>query len=233
MRREAQNLLLLLVGGALLKTSWDGTYARYVKPGMLPWLVAAGAVVTALAVVAVVRDVRAGRAARSGHGHRSAWLLLLPVLAIFLVVPPPLGADSASRNQSASPPAPESRFPPLPPEPRPLLSVSEFVTRAVWDGNGELLSRQVRLRGFVVHPEPGRSQLVRMRISCCAADASPVRVNLVGPGAAAAERLAEDTWIEVVGTLQPGSVREENGYVPALRATQLQETAAPAEFYEY
>ena len=66
MRREAQNLLLLLVGGALLKTSWDGTYARYVKPGMLPWLVAAGAVVTALAVVAVVRDVLARAEAAAG-----------------------------------------------------------------------------------------------------------------------------------------------------------------------
>ena len=48
MRRETQNLLLLLLGGALLKIALGGTYVRYVKPGLYGWLVATGAVMVAL-----------------------------------------------------------------------------------------------------------------------------------------------------------------------------------------
>ena len=43
MRRETQNVLLVLLGGALLKIALTGTYLRYVKPSLFPWLVLAGA----------------------------------------------------------------------------------------------------------------------------------------------------------------------------------------------
>ena len=61
MRREAQNILLLLVGGALLKITFDGTYLRYVKPTVKPSVIAAGIVMVTLAVIAIVADIRAVR----------------------------------------------------------------------------------------------------------------------------------------------------------------------------
>jgi uncharacterized repeat protein (TIGR03943 family) len=48
-RKDAQAVLLLLVGGTLIKISLTGTYVRYVKPSLLPLLLIAGA---ALVVVA-------------------------------------------------------------------------------------------------------------------------------------------------------------------------------------
>ncbi|WP_433871860.1 TIGR03943 family putative permease subunit [Saccharopolyspora sp. CA-218241] len=235
MRRETQNVLLLLFGGALLKIAFGGSYLRYVKAELFPWLVGAGAVMVVLAAVAIVRDVRAGGAATGPgheHGSRSPWMLLLPVLAIFLVAPPALGSDSVLRaGERSSPPEETSLFPPLPPG-APVLSLSEFVTRAVWDDSRALAGRDVRLRGFVVHPEDGPVQLARMRIRCCAADAAPVAVELAGPVAARAAELPSDTWIEVTGRLRPGSATEGSGYVPTVRVGAVRPIPVPAEPYE-
>lgn len=243
MRRETQNLLLLLLGGALLKSAFSGTYLHYVKPSLFPWLVAAGAVTVLLAVAAILRDVRTSRVeskqapAHSEHGSRSPWMLLLPVFAIFLVAPPALGADSVGRagDPVAPPRQPEeSRFEALPPGATPPLQVSEFVTRAVWDTRGSLNGRAVRLQGFVTHPgASGEVQLARMRITCCAADASPAKVDLAGPEAALMSRLPADTWVEVTGTLQPGTATEVNDFVPSLAVDDVRRIPPPANPYEY
>ena len=63
-----------------------------------------------LAAVSIVREVR-GRDVASGiegHDHpaRSAWPLVLPVLAALLIAPPPLGSDPAPRPAAAAAPAP-------------------------------------------------------------------------------------------------------------------------------
>ncbi|GAA0532291.1 TIGR03943 family protein [Saccharopolyspora subtropica] len=236
MRRETQNLLLLLLGGALLKIALGGTYLRYVKPSLLPWLVLSGVVMIGLGAFAILRDVRAGGAAdHHEHASRSPWLLLLPVCAIFLVAPPALGSDSVTRDRVAAPPPPptESLFPELPAEQAPLLSMSEFVTRVIWDDSGALNGRTVRLQGFVVHPAPNATQLARMRINCCAADAAPVKVDLAGPAAGQVTGLPADTWIEVTGTLRPGSATDANGRVPTVDITTVRPIPTPQDTYEY
>lgn len=247
MRRETQNLLLVLLGGALLKLAFTGAYVRYVKPSLLPWLVAAGVVIVLLAAFSIVGDIRAARHGHEQegehgheHGSRSPWMLLLPVFAIFLVAPPALGADSVARagDRPAVPERPRtsSLFNELPKEKAPLLEVSEFVTRVVWDDSGALNGRAVRLQGFVVHPAeapPGSAQLARMRISCCAADASPVRVNLAGPQAGQAGMLPADTWIEVTGILRPGTATEANGQTPTFDVTAVRGIPTPPDPYEY
>lgn len=239
MRRETQNLLLLLLGGALLKLALSGEHVRYVKATQLPWLLGAGAVMVLLSLVAIARDVRGEAVAESADhehesGSRSPWMMLLPVFAIFLIAPPALGADSVRREQSVAPPAPEeSRFPPLPPGRAPELTMSEYVTRAVWGGDAELAQRPVRLRGFVVHPEPGATQLARMRISCCAADATAVRVDLTGRAAQQIAAVPADAWFEVTGTARPGSAGQHNGHVPQVRVSAVRPVAEPADTYEY
>lgn len=167
-------------------------------------------------------------------------MLLLPVLAIFLVGPPALGSDSIGRagQPAAAPQRPsgtESLFEPLPPGEAPLLTVSEFQTRVVWDNSGSLDERAVRLQGFVVHPDDGpeRTQLARMRITCCAADAAPVLVDLSGSAAAALANTPADTWIEVTGTLRPGSATEANGQVPTVDITAVHGIPTPPNPYEY
>ncbi|TCP54913.1 putative repeat protein (TIGR03943 family) [Tamaricihabitans halophyticus] len=237
MRRETQNILLVLTGGALLKIAFGDTYLRYVKPSQQPLLIIAGVVILALAAVAIVRDIKARqpktsqpRARAAGHDHaRSAWLLTLPVLAIFVVAPPALGADSVDRDSSrATAGATDSAFPPLPRGAVVDLSVTEFVTRAGWDTANSLDDRTVELTGFVVRD--GESlRLARMVVTCCAADAAPLSVRLHD---APATGLRSDDWITVTGQLVPGTATEASDYQPVLRVDSLREVSAPRNPYE-
>jgi uncharacterized repeat protein (TIGR03943 family) len=230
-RRETQNVLLVLLGGALLKIAWNGSYLRYVKPSLLPFLVSAGVVILALGLISIVRDLRTVRD-HTDHADHSSWLLLLPVLAIFLVAPPALGADTVSRSTRAIAPQRSSiDFPPLPAGPAPALRMSDFVTRAVWDDAGSLNGRQVRLLGFVVHGEHDATYLGRLVIACCAADATPVKVRLEGRSELAS--LPQDGWFEVRGQLVPGSARSHSRYTPTLTVSDLHPVPTPTEPYEF
>jgi uncharacterized repeat protein (TIGR03943 family) len=240
-RRETQNVLLLLVGGALLKISLNGQYLRYVKPSLYPWLIACGAIAIALAVIGIVRDLlapRRGHAEHDGHQHssRSPWLLMLPVLAIFLIAPPALGADkvarSGDRSVAAQPPKGDSNvdFVPLPDEEAPLLKIGDVVTRTIWDDSGSLDGRQVRLIGFVVKGTDGSNYLARLVLSCCAADATPVKVKLDGGQTA---QYPPDTWLEVRGEVQAGTANEGNGYAPTFVVSRADQVPPPPDPYEF
>ncbi|GLY69963.1 TIGR03943 family putative permease subunit [Amycolatopsis taiwanensis] len=239
MRRETQNILLVLLGGALLKLGINGDYLRYVKPAQQPWVLAGGAVMLALGAIAIVRDVATARTRISSasnesagdhhHPARSAWLLVLPVLAVYLIAPPALGSDSVTRTESRAPaPQLSAAFPPLPPGNVVPLSMTEFVTRAGWDGTGSLNGRTVSLTGFVTHH--GNSVLLaRMVITCCAADAFPVTVRLDGAEPAG---YPDDTWLRVTGQVVPGTATRANRYTPDLTVTAFQRVPAPQDPYE-
>lgn len=241
MRRETQNILLILLGGALVKIALNGDYLRYVKPAQQPWIIAGGAVMVVLGAVAIVRDLLAARTAghdahdHDAHGHstRPAWLLLVPVLAVFLVAPPALGADSVIRTEARAPSsaatANAAAFPPLPAENVVPLAVNEFVTRAGWDKAGTLNGRTVSLTGFVVHTE-GSTLLARLVISCCAADAFPVTVRLRD---GSADHLPSDSWIQVTGQVVPGTATQANSYTPDFTPASVTSVPAPKDPYEY
>ncbi|WP_309117734.1 TIGR03943 family putative permease subunit [Saccharothrix sp.] len=241
MRRETQNILLVLLGGALLKLALSGTYLRYVKESLQPWLIGTGAVMILLAVFSIARDLRAGRTAEhdheahahEGHEHgksRSPWMLLLPVLAVFLISPPALGADTVNRSDRNA--AQESKasngFAPLPSDEVVPLTIGEFVTRTAWDDSGSLNDRTVRLTGFVVRKE-SNVYLARLTISCCAADAAPVKTLMVGQDFAG---LPDDQWIEATGRVVPGSATKDNAYVPTFTVSAINPITPPEDTYE-
>jgi uncharacterized repeat protein (TIGR03943 family) len=238
MRRETQNILLVLLGGALLKISFTGTYLRYVKAGHQWLLITAGIVMILLAAVSIVREIRGARDLdEHGHSHpaRSAWLLLLPVLAVFLVGPPALGADSVERaaGNSPNPPSTEGEgsalFPALPAGDPLALPLSEFATRAAWDRAHSLDNRDARLTGFVVQ-EGDDTYVARLAIACCAADAFPVKIRLTDEELS---HLEDNSWIEVVARLQPGTATKANEYVPSVTVRSVRSVEEPEDPYEH
>ncbi|MCE7011643.1 TIGR03943 family protein [Kibdelosporangium philippinense] len=245
MKRETQNILLVLLGGALLKIALNGTYLRYVKPGQQAWLIAAGGVMVILAFVSITRDIIAARRPEQvvaevpdhGHSHggfqsHSTWLLILPVLAVFLA-PPALGEDAVNRAAGRTPPPPSSSdefsFPALPAGDPIDQRVMDFVERAAWDKSGSLNDRNVRLTGFIVHNE-NSTYLARLAIGCCAADAYPVKVKLDNPEA---KGFVSDTWVQAVVRYQPGSSTKESRHVPTVTLTDIQSIPEPPDPYEY
>jgi uncharacterized repeat protein (TIGR03943 family) len=242
-RRETQNILLVLLGGALLKISFTGAYLRYVKASHQWLLITAGVVMILLAAVSIVRELR-GERDLDGHGEhhhsaRSAWLLLLPVLAVFLVAPPALGADSVERaagNRSAPPREVASTegdgsalFPALPAGDPIALPLSDFAARAAWDRGHSLDVRTAALTGFVVQ-DGDDTYVARLAISCCAADAFPVKVEL---GGRELSHLPDDSWVEVVATLRPGTATRANEYVPAVTVHSVRPVPEPEDPYEH
>jgi uncharacterized repeat protein (TIGR03943 family) len=235
-RRETQNILLVLLGGALLKISFSGLYLRYVKPGLLPLLIAGGAVMIGLALFAIIRDVRRGKPADDDHGDdhqhshssRSTWLLLLPVLAVFLISPPALGGDvvgsAVDTNQTQRS---RNLLGELPSADVIPLSMTEFITRTAWDESGTLDGRKVKLTGFLTRAE-GVTYVARIAISCCAADARPLKVKLTGDVPA----LPNEQWVELTGKVVPKSANEKNSWVPNFTVESFTSVAEPVEPYE-
>jgi putative membrane protein len=75
--RQAQAVVLFLVGGALLHAGLTDLYLRYVKAGLQPLLLAAGVVLIAAALATVWYELRDRRPAHlaehdGGHGHGHA-----------------------------------------------------------------------------------------------------------------------------------------------------------------
>lgn len=234
----------MLIGTVTLRLSLTDAYLRYVKEGLRPFLLIAGALLVIIGVVSLLRDA-AGQ--RTGHGQVAgtddddaqhheehdhahapavAWLLVLPVLAIFLVAPPALGAYSASRGTSTVA-KPEYGYPPLPSGDPVTVTLTTYAERAVWDQRS-LAGRTVRMRGFVTARPGGGYYLTRITISCCAADSRPVKISVQGAEAS----FPPDTWIELTGRLAPGIERTGSEIVPRVQAVSVREIPAPRQPYE-
>jgi uncharacterized repeat protein (TIGR03943 family) len=226
----AGGLISLLVGTVLLRLVVTGTYGRYVRAGMGPWLVVAGVVVIALGLVTLVRAFRQAEPA-GGHehgggdgAHRMGWLLLAPIAALLLVAPPTLGSFGVDRGTQVNVRAGRAVLPPLRPGPAPIaMTLLEYGQRAFDHDGASFNGAAVQLTGFVAGAEPGGFRLARYQIACCAADAAPVVLRVVGVRSVP----PRDQWVRITGNFQPGG-----GEIPELAASNVVEIRAPEDPYE-
>jgi len=236
MSRGTQNTVVLLVGLSIVVMVIKGSYLHFVKPSLLPWLLAAAVVLTGLAVVSIVRDLRHAPAEDDDDGHRHrpwlVWLLLVPIALTVFVVPPPLGAHGATPEAVATTEPHRRAWPPLPAGGAPAVSPPEVMMRAATDSGGTLDGRLIRVTGFTIRGSAG-PDLGRVVIVCCAADAQLARVHVSGPGAAIVAGYPEDTWLRIEGTVVPGSSTAATSYVPTMTVTRVTKIDRPANTYAY
>jgi putative membrane protein len=234
--REAQGFLLLLLGGAVLRASLTDVYLRYVKAGLRPLLLIAGVVLILAAVATFWYERKRARTRRGeledDHGHREprvAWLLVLPLFALILVVPPPLGAYTADRTGTALQPTLTAAKTPAGDPAR--TSLLNYAALAVYERGGALGGRRVEITGFITVGPSGAPYLTRMILSCCAADAQPIKVGLAGR---IPTDLRPDEWLRIVGTYIDRQVKDDvnGGPIPFLQVSQTTPMPAPADPYE-
>jgi uncharacterized repeat protein (TIGR03943 family) len=235
--RETENTVLMLVGISLAMIAVSGAFTRYVKPGLLPWLIASAVLLIALALVAIVGDIRRGRPRidehNETHSHRTgiAWLLAVPVLILIFVTPPALRPSAAAPSAAANGVRNQS-YPPLPAGGAPELSLPEVLMREAHDNTGSLTNRSITVTGFVLNEAQG-VDLGRIVIICCAADAQLARIHLRGPAAARAGGLPDNTWLRVEGQVTPAARQPHSAAIPTLEASEVTRIDAPANPYAY
>jgi uncharacterized repeat protein (TIGR03943 family) len=225
----AGGTISLLVGAVLLRLTVTGTFRRYVRVEMGPWLAIAGLVVVGLGLLTLVRAVRHEHVS-DAHGHepggdRAGWLLLAPIAALLLVAPPTLGSYGVGRAATIDIRAGAPVFDPLPAGgPPAAMSLLEFGQRAFEQGGASFNGTSVRLTGFVAARESEGFRLARYQIACCAADAIPMVIRVVGVQGGIPPR---DQWVTVTGRSEP-----PEGDLPVLAAITVIPIPPPAEPYE-
>lgn len=248
MDERTQGALLLAVGGIAVRLGLSNAALNYVKPGIQPLLLIAGGFLVVLGGVTVVRAFRGkpdeldlhghaddGHGHQPGHGPGVAWLLALPLLALLLIAPPPLGAFAAARQSGRPPTNTGAAFEPLP---EPVngavdLKLSEYVFRALYDTNTSLKDNPVRLVGFVTPAQDPAAafQLTRFALACCAADGQAINVSVHTDQPAP----PVDTWLEVEGTWAPlpgHTIGEISDVPPILEVSSVREIPQPDQPYE-
>ena len=235
-KRDIQAFVLLLLGVVTLRITWSDLFLNYVKEPMRPLLLAAGFLLTVLGIWCLAKVIRkpepVGGHSDHGHDHSQAptvaWLLLLPVAAIFLIAPPPLGADAAARDSGTQGLAEsqDNSYPPLPAGQDPVpLNLDDYAVRALFDEGRTLDDRVVRVQGFVTTGESGEWYLTRFLASCCAADASAIKVRVEDAAAPPVEQ-----WVEITGTYLP-SEGEGYGALAVIRAESVVTIDQPRDTY--
>jgi uncharacterized repeat protein (TIGR03943 family) len=77
---------------------------------------------------------------------------------------------------------------------------------------------------------PQGTDLARVVIVCCAADAQLARIHLSGSGFA---DYPEDTWLQVEGHVVPGSSKPATNFVPTMAVAGVTRIEKPANTYAY
>nr|MDT0662409.1 TIGR03943 family protein [Micromonospora sp. DSM 115978] len=234
MNRQAQGVVLLLLGGAVLKASFTDMYLRYVKESLQPFLIASGVLLVVAAVMTLFYDLRRRSADDDGHGHhepRVGWLLILPVLGLLLVAPPALGSYAAGQSGTALSSQQLSDYPPLPEGDPVKTSVLDYASRALFDKGVSIGDRRVQLTGFIVDNPGGEPLLARMILSCCAADGRPIKIGMDGDPPTG---VAPDTWVEVIGRYSDrvGVDPVNEAEVPYLTVESWRQIEPPKQQYE-
>lgn len=232
MKRETENLILLLVGVSMLMVTVTGAYTRYVKPEMLPWLGISAAILILLAVLAMVRDIRWRKTAEHSpdeHSHGGvAWMLVLPIALLVFIVPPALNAQSVS--PTAVQVSEVRPFEDLPAGAAPTVPLPEVLMRIAAGSAGALGDRHITVHGFTMR-DGTNVDLAKIVIVCCAADAQLARLRLTGPAAAQAAAYPENTWLSIQGTVPTGQTYSGAEWIPAFNVTSVERIDPPANTY--
>jgi uncharacterized repeat protein (TIGR03943 family) len=241
--KSSQNFLMLLIAAATLWiTLVSGEFVNYVKPWLRYPLIGSAILLIILAGAGLRKDWSAKHQddhdhADHGHGHdhsrgsKVAWLLCLPILAIFAVAPPALGSFTASRTNSRNVTPPKTADDSLPPGTGPLpMAIGEFMGRTFeteTGGKATLAGRKLDLLGFAQPRKGSGWYLTRIQISCCAADAIALQIVIRGAPAP-----AKGTWVHVIGTWKPVPIGKDKQPSYELNATSVTPTTKPIPSYE-
>ena len=205
--RLARTIVLTLWSGFFAYLWISNEMVRFLGPRTY-WVVPFGCITLGAAAlahfVALHRDRKAGVQTEDGMSRSDligVAALLVPIVAVIAVPQAELGALAVSRKVTGAgatsalvaPPAPDAGRPPNFIDVHYANESDEYATTL---GIGE--GTDLELTGFVSATNgPSEFTLTRFYVSCCAADAVPYSVRVLG-----AARHPDNTWLRVDGVLE-------------------------------
>ncbi len=233
---------LILVGLAIYFTQKfvSGTLYYYISP-RFGWL-------TILAIILLILLAGAynfvGKSDAADHDHmaehqhgRLSWfgliVVAMPLFLGFVIPSSPLNADAVATrgittNLTIAAEDGQQVLGLVPSE----RNVLDWVRAMSLNPDPSSLNGQeADLVGFVyrdIQFADDQMMVARFTLSCCVADATAIGVVVEGEDAAAFE---QDTWVQVTGTFQEGTL--DGNAIPVLFADSIQPVEAPAQPYLY
>lgn len=217
--RPLRAAILIVWAGFFVALWFGGDADRYLGP-RTTWVVPFGAITLSLAAIGygllTLRDIGDGSRKRlTTLESVSYFALLIPILAVFIAPRAELGAQAArKKSTNASLAAVElgkdrkaaARAATSAAAANDQVAKIDFLSLASVTTDpgyakdiGVKAGTRVRFIGFTVRTgKPDRFQLARFLISCCAADAVPVFVEVKAMGN---EIPADNEWVDVAGRL--------------------------------
>lgn len=147
------------------------------------------------------------------------WLIIFPALLIVTCAPSPLGASmltNTSSGTNAAQPSGVQTTPSLPTPGTPIayaplpegevteLTLEDLSDRYTFGDPHALLNKNIRIIGFVSHPngnQSGEFIVNRYKIYCCAADAISYSATVKWN-----ENFQQDQWVEIEGKVDDNSI---------------------------
>jgi uncharacterized repeat protein (TIGR03943 family) len=234
--------LVLITWAGFFVTLWAGGDAeRYLGP-RTTWVVPFGAVTLSAAALGYgVLALRSSSGRQlTGLEAAGSFALIVPILAVLVVPRAELGAQAArkkdtnrgvavaelskARKDATRAAASAAAGEKTQVAKIDFLSLASVTTDPAYARDiGIKVGTRVRFTGFTVRTgEPGRFQLARFLISCCAADAVPVFIEVDARGA---EIPPDNAWLDVTGKV----AKHRGEYVVA--AESLAPTERPSNPY--
>jgi uncharacterized repeat protein (TIGR03943 family) len=192
--------LALAAWGAFFAYLWlSGRATTYIGP-KTAWVVTLGALTLPAVAFAYLWLGRHDRRSPSSKELGANLLLVAPILLALMVPAPSLGALAVKNKKLRSSAVPVAA--PADGEIR-LYEIAWAAESARYARvAGVQTGDAVDFVGFVSAAKPGRLELSRFFVTCCAADATAYTVDVTN-----APKLPNDTWVRVKGSLagQPGA----------------------------
>jgi uncharacterized repeat protein (TIGR03943 family) len=225
----------------------------YLRPAMRPWVLLAAFGLIALGLYGMLRVHRLESADHDhDHGHddgpdhahddelarparrsKIGWLMVVPVVVLILFGPQAMGSFAIGRTPNLPPYAFDiAAYASTSGQRVPKLRFADVLDGIKQPGNRAYLAdHDIALQGFVSVTGvdgPGSFVLTRFLISCCAADAQPLSVTVIG----ASSIPDKNHWADVTVRFDSSASTPTAKYGPVMHAVSIRTISAPSGPYE-
>jgi uncharacterized repeat protein (TIGR03943 family) len=227
-------MVLAVLLSALVLLLYTGSYKSFLHPSFWPFLLFGALIIVGGLVILATEPRLSDGQMKSVRPSVNGTVVLLPLIFLAAVIDQGMGIHAFSKKVTGTEQAALSALLALTTDKANTGKADGLLTLAeVTSGMQRLEGTRVTTEGLLYKdptlPE-GQAKLFRFQMVCCAADAIPVWILLERADMIEA---ANDTWLQVSGTLKRASINGNEVASIAIETADIKPTPPPSEQYLY